>query len=110
MFQAVMSASLIGLPRPGDSAAAVGAPKVSTTARARTGLCIDMLDLPVALDAPARDAVVVLVGERQRGCHWLFGLAARGHELGASRLHVPGLVPGAALQHDRLAVPAPRHA
>src|SRR5262245_66495783 len=110
MFQAVMSASAIGLPSPGVSAAADPAPKASTTARARTGLRIDMLDLPVALDAPARDAVVVLVGERQRGCHRLLGLAARGHELGARRLYVAGLVPGAALQDDRLAVPAPRHA
>src|SRR5262245_5690193 len=110
MFQAVMSASVIGLPRPGVSAAAVPAPKASTTARARTGLRIDMLDLPVAVDAPARDAVVVLIGERQRARHRFFGLAARSHELGASGLHVAGLVPGAALQHDRLAVPAPRHA
>src|SRR5262245_34597180 len=109
MFQAVMSASVIGLPRPGVSAAAVPAPKASTTARTRTGLHIDMLDLPVALNAPARDAVVVLVGERQRTRHRLLGLAAGGHELGARRLHIAALIPGPALQHDRLAVPAPRH-
>src|SRR5436309_13673088 len=98
MFQAVMSASVIDWPRPSVSAKAVPAPKTSTKAEARTGLCIDMFDLPIARDAPARSAVVVLVGERQRACHRLLGLAARGHELGASWLHVAGLVPGAALQ------------
>src|SRR5947209_1140705 len=106
MFQTVMSASVIGWPRPGVSATAVPAPKPSTKARSKTGLCIDMFDLPIARDAPARNAVVVLVGERQRACHWLIGLTARSHELGAGWLHVAGLVPSAALQDDRLAIPA----
>src|SRR6266568_1550865 len=87
MSQALMSASVIGLPRPGVSAIAVPAPKASTRASANSGLRVDMLDPPAAVDAPAGDAVVVLVGERQRACHRLLGLAARGHELGAERLH-----------------------
>src|SRR4051794_6339932 len=67
-----------------------------------------MLDLPAALDPPARDAVEVLVGESED--RWrLFGFAAQGDEPGAGRLDIAGLVPGAALQHHRLAVPAPRH-
>src|SRR5260370_4401871 len=110
MFQDVMSASVIGLPSPGVSATAVPAPKASTKASAKTGLCIDMFDLPVAPDAPAGNAVVVLVGERQRACHRLVCLTACGHELGAGWLHIAGLVPGAALQDDPLAIPLPRHA
>ena len=69
-----------------------------------------MLDLPIGPDAPARDAVVVLVREGEGGRHRLFGLTAGGDEVGAERLDVAGFVPGPALQHDRLAVPAPRHA
>src|SRR5215470_15954642 len=90
MFQAVMSASVIGLPRPGVSATAAAVPKASRQARARIGLRIDMFDLPVRADAPACDAVEVLVGEGERRRHRLLGLAARGDEVGAQRLHVTG--------------------
>src|SRR5258708_12446904 len=96
MLQAVMSASVIGLPKPGVSATAVPAPKASTKAREKTGLCIDMFDLPVAPDAPAGNAVVVLVGERQRACHRLVSLNACGHKLGPGWLHLGRLVPRAA--------------
>src|SRR5580704_2612472 len=78
-------------------------------AMARSGLRIDMFDLPFAVDAPAGDAVVVLVGERERSRQRLGGLAACGDELGAQGLRVAGLVPGPALQDRRLAIPAPRH-
>src|SRR5260221_7086177 len=109
-----MSASERGLPRfgdwtPGLCAKAAPAANASTAARANNGLRIDMLDLPFAVDGPAGDAVVVLVWEGQGGGEGLLGLAPRRNEFGSQRLHVAGLVPGAALQDCRLAVPAPRH-
>ena len=55
------------------------------------------------------EAVVVLVGEAEHVRQFL-GFAARGDEIGAQRLRFAGLVPGAAGQHRRLAVPTPRHA
>src|SRR5262245_43791562 len=109
MFHAAMSASLIGFPRPGVSAAAVPA-NGSANTRAESKLRIDMLDPSGAVDAPAGEAVVVLVGEAQRVGHGPRSMTARGHEFGAARLHGAGFVPGAAMQHDWLAIPAPRHA
>src|SRR5262245_19929789 len=110
MFQAAMSDSVIGWPARGGSANAAAVPNASVMASAGRSLRVDMLDAPCAVDAPAGDAVVVLVGEGERGRHRLLGLPACGHELGTQRLHVTGLVPGAALQHHGLAVPAPGHA
>src|SRR5215471_13027535 len=80
------SASESGRPRLGDSASAAPAP---ARARRRTaiGLRVDMLDLPFAVDAPARDAVVVLVGKGERRRDRLLGLAAGRHELGAKRVN-----------------------
>src|SRR5258708_25093327 len=97
MSQPLMSASESGLPRfgdPGPGLCANAAPALSANAAARAtnGLRIDMLDLPIALDAPAGEAVVVLVREGERGRERLLGLAPRRHELGAQRLHVAGLV------------------
>src|SRR6266436_7026485 len=112
MSHKASSASLTGLPSPGKSAAtAVAAPPSAsargmTTARRST---VDMLDLPFVIGGPARDDVHV--PHREGGHRKVdFRLAALGEHLGAGRLHVAGLVPGAALQHDRLAVPAPGHA
>src|SRR5262249_784893 len=73
------------------------------------GLCVDMFYLPLAVDRPAGEAVVVLVGEGERIRRFL-GLAALRDELGAQRLRVSAFVPGAALQDHRLSVPAPGHA
>src|SRR3981081_3322891 len=110
MAQAVISASSIGLPRLGVSANAL--PVAITTARAITetaGLGIDMLDLPFAIYSPARDGVVMLIGETEdRRLRLEF--AARGHELLTGRLNVTRLVPGPALQDRRTAIPAPWHA
>src|ERR1700693_3906267 len=109
MSHAATSASEIRFPSAGDCAMAAPEPKASTRKRAANRSGVDMFDLPFAVDAPARDAVVVLVWE----CQWVgrpLGLAAQGHEFGAQGLHVPGLVPGAALQDHRPAVPAPGHA
>src|SRR5882672_7346247 len=84
-----MSASEIGRPSLGDSASAAPAP--STTRRAASDLCVDMLDLPFVVDAPGRDAVVMLVGKGERGGDRHLGLAALRHELGAQRLRGAGL-------------------
>src|SRR5882672_2605169 len=107
MSQAVMSASEIRAPSPGVCASA--APEPTRSAQTASGLSVDMFDLPFAVDRPTREAVVVLVGEAERIRRFL-GLAALGDELGAQRLHAAGLVPGAALQYHRPAVPAPGHA
>src|SRR5262245_7724811 len=105
-----MSSSVMFLPRPGVSASAVPAPNTAVSASESKTLRVDMFDLPFAVDAPAGDAVVVLVRECERARDRPFGLAARGHELCAGRLHVAAFVPGATLQHHWLAVPAPWHA
>src|SRR5580704_459971 len=109
MSQGLMSGSLTGLPRCGLSAAYATEAKASATRRATArGLNIDMFDLPGILNSPRREAVVVLVGKAEHVGHFL-GLAAHRDEIGAQRLHGAGIVPGAAGQSRRLAVPAPRH-
>src|SRR3981189_2579341 len=113
MSQAWISCSVTPFPMLGAcgvGGSARAAPPPDASARsAATGLCVDMLDLPLAVDPPARNAVVVLVGEGERRRDRGLGLAPRRHELGTQRLHVAGFVPGAALQNRRLAVPSPRH-
>src|SRR6266852_1333470 len=92
MSQARMSDSEIGWPAPGPSPA-LGAAKPRAR-RNRTGnrLCVDMPDLPFAVDCPAGDAVEVLVRERRDGRD-ARRLAAHGHELRARRLRIAGVVP-----------------
>src|SRR5262245_27551713 len=107
MSQALVSASEMLLPSPGESASAAD-PNANVSATERRRLRVDMFDLPFVVDAPGRDAVVVLVGERQAIGDRAFSLPAGGHEFRAQRLSVAGLVPGAAHERDRLAVPAPR--
>src|SRR5687767_2554569 len=75
----------------------------------RTVSGVDMLHLAIRLDAPAGRAVEVLARERRRVRHRRPGLTPPGDDLGARGLHVAALVPRAALQDDRSAVPAPRH-
>src|SRR4029450_3361218 len=108
MSHALRSASEIGLPRSGVSATAAGAAQAN--AIASRSLRVDMLDLPAAVDPPARRAVVVLVGKPKRVAHGCLGLAAGGDELRARRLCVAGFIPRAAHENDWLTVPAPRHA
>src|SRR2546428_10674377 len=110
MSHRARSASLTGLPSPGRSAATAAPPSISargmTTARC---LPVDMLELPFVIGGPAGDDVHV--SHRESGHRNVdFWLAALGAHLGAGPLHVAGLVPGAALQDDRLAVPAAGHA
>src|ERR1700761_6336799 len=110
MSQLAIAASSSGLPRCGVSALdrlAVAASKI--TAASRTGLGVDMLDLAARCNAPARNRIVVLVGEAQNRRR-LGEFHAHGNKFGARGLHVAGLVPRPALQCGRAAVPAPRHA
>src|SRR5262249_56240709 len=108
MSHALISASEIGFPSPGGSASDGSAAKASASRREGVALSIDMLDLSLVVDRPAREAVVVLVGEPEHVGD-LRGLAALGDELRAQRLRVSRLIPGAPL-HDRpLAVPPPPH-
>src|SRR5713226_4958912 len=105
MSQAAMSAGSTGVPRFGPAEKAALDPR--PRARAMPGsLCVNMLHLAFAVDRPARQAVVMLVREGEDGRD-LMGLAALGHELGAGRLHVAGLVPCAALQDRGPAIPPP---
>src|SRR5438045_606313 len=81
MSHALISASERGLPRPGGSARAMPAPQAITRkAAAEIGLSVDMFDLPLGVDAPARETVVMLVRERQWACDRCLGLAASGDE------------------------------
>src|SRR5580700_8309224 len=110
MSQSARSASLTGLPSPGRSAAVAAADKPSTSASEMARrLPVDMLGLPIAVDGPAGDDVHV---PHREGGHRNVDLrsATLGEHLLARGLNIAGLVPGAALQHDRLAVPAPGQA
>src|SRR5262245_53837881 len=87
-------------PRFGVSATAASETTVSAKAAARSRLRVDMLDLPILGNAPARDPIEVVE---------CLG-ATIGDELGARRLGIACIVRGAALQDSWPAVPAPRHA
>src|SRR5580692_11453591 len=115
MSQAAMSASVSGLPRPGPSEDAALAAKQSASPRTPTPrlgeilLGVNMLEFPGAVDAPAGNGIKVVVQHRpdRRSC---LQFAALRDEFGSGRLHVAGIVPGAALQGRGPAVPAPGHA
>src|SRR5215468_1943055 len=97
--QSASSASLIGLPSPGRSAAAAvtAPPRQSATDTATVKrLSVDMLDLPVVVRSPTRDHVHVAHRKcRHRSVD--LGFTALGKHLAAGRLHVTGLIPRAAL-------------
>src|SRR5436190_6026400 len=108
--QAAISAASIGLPRLGASAAAAPAARQKPSQTAETSpLRVNMLDLPGAVDPPAGDRVKMMV-QHDRDRRDGLQLAALGDKLRTGRLHVAGLVPGAALQNRGAAVPAPGHA
>src|SRR3984957_12703700 len=111
MSQLAMAASSIGLPRLGVSAmeapAIIASNSDAAASSGRSG--VNMLDLPVAADAPAGDRIVVLIGEAQDRRRFR-QFAAGGHEFGAGRLHIAGFIPCPALQRGGAAVPAPRQA
>src|SRR5689334_12339497 len=107
MSQSARSASVTDWPRFGVSAAA---PEANASAAATSRLLrIDMFHLALAVDSPTGDDIHVPHRE-SRHRHVDSRLAALGGDLRARRLRIAGLIPGAALQHDRLAVPAPGHA
>src|SRR5215469_11678190 len=109
MSHGARSASLTGLPSPGSSAASAVAPESASASAATKYLAVDMLHLAFLVHGPAGDHVHV--AHRESGHrHVDLGGAALGEHFFARRLHVAGLVPGAALQHDRLPVPAPGQA
>src|SRR5439155_9417654 len=101
--QAASSPCVTGVPRLGPAASA--GPARSTRNRLR----VNMADSSRCIDAPARDAVVVLAREHGDG-RYAGGLPAHCDDLGARRLYVALIVPGAALQDRRAAVPLPRDA
>src|SRR5205807_2084629 len=115
MSHAAISASVSGFPRPGPSADAALAARQSASPRTPTPrlreilLGVNMLELPGAVDAPAGNGIKVVVQHRpdRRNC---LQFAALRDEFGSGRLHVAGIVPGAALQGRGPAVPAPGHA
>src|SRR5262245_61232009 len=109
MSQSTRSASVTGCPRSGLSADnAAPAENASAAAMAnRLGMAIP--GLPLAVDRPALDHVHVPHREGGHG-HIDARLATLGEKLGTRRLNVARLVPGTALQHDRLTVPQPGQA
>src|SRR5439155_8814560 len=97
MSQAAISAGSIGLPRFGTWARATPVMIANTSMAAKLeDLRVNMFDLPLRVDGPSRDAVVVLPWKGGYGRD-TFALAARGDDLRAGWLHVAGFVPGAAL-------------
>src|SRR5205814_8355583 len=96
MSQAAISASVIGLPRPGPSADAALAAKQSASPRTPTPnvaeilLGVNMLDLPGAVDAPAGDSVKMVVQHHadRRGC---LQLPAAGQEARAGGQRCAGI-------------------
>src|SRR3989442_13510927 len=101
--QAASSPCVIGVPRPGPAASAGPAINISSTLR------VNMADSSRCIDAPARDAVVVLARETRNPWH-ARSLAAHRDDLRARRLHGALIVPRAALQHRRGGIPLPRDA
>src|SRR4051812_21921658 len=109
MSHGLASASVIGLPNFGASAAKA-VPAAQEMAAAKTiVLSIDMAHRPLCIDSPARNAVHMLHRERayrRRTTRF----AALGDELIPRRPHGGPLLGGAALQHHGLTAPIPRHA
>src|SRR4051812_29260856 len=97
MSHAASSTWLIGLPRFGPSARASPAViAIAMTTAPPACLRVNMFDLPFAVHCPTRDAVVMLVREREDGGCCVELTAVR-NELRTRRLHVAGFVPRAAL-------------
>src|ERR1700751_3831845 len=88
----LMSLSVSGLPRPASCARAAPAARANARTDAARILRIEMFDRSCAVDCPAGDAVVVLIGESERGRDRSARLPAHGHKLGPERLHVATVV------------------
>src|SRR3989454_2358999 len=109
--QPAISAAEIGVPRFGAWAKAALEPRASAMSTAALPrLRVHMFHLAIALDAPARGAVVVLARKGRHVRNRRPGLATVRDDLRAGRLHIAGLIPRAALQDGRPAIPVPGHA
>src|SRR3954469_6385497 len=108
MSHGARSASVMGFPSFGPCADATPT-LISKLAATRRALRVDMANASLLVDGPTGDRVEMLARERADRRR-LGGLPAHRDELGAGRLNISALVPRAALQHSRAAVPAPRHA
>src|SRR6185312_16167503 len=97
MSHAAMSAGSIGCPNCGDWARAADA-LVSTDTQTAMDLDVNIASLPLLVDAPACDGVVVVDPTQ----------AALVAELRARWLHHARVVGGATLQHGGTAIPLPR--
>src|SRR6185312_3254268 len=97
MSHGAISAGAMGCPNCGAWARAADA-TVSMDRQPAMRLGVDIADLPLFVDAPACDGVVVVDPTQ----------APLGRELRARRLHHAGIISGAALQHGGTAVPVPR--
>src|SRR3954453_1468504 len=108
MSHGARSDSVIGFPSFGPCADA--APTlISKLAAMRKALGVDMANASLLVDGPAGDRVEVLARERADRRRF-GGLSAHRDEFPTGLLHFSPLFPGAALQHSRAALPAPRHA
>src|SRR3982075_1572845 len=97
MSHGAISAGEIGCPNCGAWARAADA-TVSIDMQAAMPLSVNIAGLPLLVDAPACDRVVVVDPTQ----------AALGRELRTRWLHHAGVVSGATLQHGGTAVPLPR--
>src|SRR5712672_4043117 len=97
MSHAAMSAGAIGCPNCGAWARAADA-IVSIDMQTAMRLSVNIAGLPLLVDAPTCDGVVVVDPTQ----------AALGRELRTRWLHHAGVVSGATLQHGGTAVPLPR--
>src|SRR4029434_620356 len=110
MSQAAISTGSIGFPRFGAWAKAALEPRESARTKAVIGILrINMFDLPLVVDCPARGAVIVLARKSRYGRDFR-RLSAECYDWSAVRRHVAGLVPRASLQDRRAAIPVPWHA
>src|SRR6185503_5028360 len=99
--QPAICSGVAGTPSPGPSWAAAQASHANDAAAAASLRSnINVAHCAALRDVPTLDRVVVIAELR----------AARGHQRRTRRLHRASLVDGAAHQHARAAVPAPRHA
>src|SRR5262245_32475680 len=97
MSHGLMSSGVIGCPNFGLCADPTETQPPTTRAAGARPLRLHIGRLPLLVDAPARDGVIVVLAAQ----------ATFRHEGGASRLHHAGVVSGTALEHCGSAVPLP---
>src|ERR1700761_2952027 len=95
-----ISSGVAAFPRWGPSANATPCQVKRAAQAASSVLRVDMFDLAALHDPPARNSVEVVSTST----------TTLGNQPGARRLHISGIVGGAALKHRGAAVPSPRQA